>query len=115
MPARQRGAPRRAGWPRNLARIGLAPEVGEDIGRVLDHLARNEVEHAADRLREIIAAVAVLETNPLIGRPASNDQRELVIGRGSHGYVARYRYVTTVDTVFVLALRAQREAGFTRP
>lgn len=98
-----------------MAHIELAPEVGEDVERILDHLARHEVEHAVDRLREIIAAIAVLETNPLIGRPASNDHRELVIGRGSHGYVARYGYVTTVDTVFVLALRAQREAGFTRP
>lgn len=98
-----------------MARIELAPEVGEDLDRILDHLEHHEVEHAAARLREIIAAVDVLQTNPLIGRPASNDKRELVIGRGSHGYVALYRYVTGIDTVFVLAVRAQREAGFAEP
>ena len=54
----------------------------------------------------------MLETNPLIGRPAENGKRELVIGRRSHGYVALYRYVAEIDTVFVLAIRAQREAGF---
>jgi hypothetical protein len=41
-------------------------------------------------------------------------KRELVIGRHSHGYVALYRYVVEIDTVFVLALRSQREAGYAR-
>lgn len=97
-----------------MSRIELAPEVSEDFERILDHLASNEVAHAADRLVEIIEAFGVLATNPLIGRPAINDKRELVIGRGSHGYMALYRYVESIDTVFVLAVRAQREAGFAR-
>ncbi len=98
-----------------MARIELAPEVGEDLDRILDHLQRHEAEHVAARLREIIEAVGVLQTNPLIGRLASHDRRELVIGRGSHGYLALYRDVAEIDTVFVLAVRAQREAGFARP
>lgn len=97
-----------------MTRIELAPEVGEDVERILEHLYRHEVQHGPARLREIIAAIGVLETNPLIGRAASNDKRELVIGRGAHGYVALYRYVASVDVVFVLALRAQREAGLVR-
>ena len=56
----------------------------------------------------------VLESNPLIGRPAANDLRELVIGRGSRGYVALYRCVEALDAVFVLALRSRREAGYRR-
>ena len=52
--------------------------------------------------------------NPLIGRPVYADKRELVIGRRARGYVALYRYVAEIDTVFVLALRSQREAGYTR-
>ena len=48
----------------------------------------------------------------MIGRPANNDKRELVIGRSSHGYVALYRYLVEVDTVFVLAVRSQQEAGY---
>ncbi len=39
---------------------------------------------------------------------------ELVIGRDSHGYVALYCYVAAIDTVFVLAIRSQREAGHAR-
>ena len=39
-------------------------------------------------------------------------KRELVIGRATRGYVALYRYVAVIDTVFVLAVRAQREDGY---
>jgi plasmid stabilization system protein ParE len=95
-----------------MTRIELAPEVGDDFDRILDHLAEYQAENPALRIREIIEAISVLEHNPLIGRPANNDKRELVIGRHSHGYVALYRYVAEVDTVFVLAVRSQREAGF---
>jgi plasmid stabilization system protein ParE len=95
-----------------VSRIELAPEVAEDFERILDHLAHHEVENAGQRIGEIIAALDILEQNPLIGRPAQNDKHELVIGRGSHGYVALYRYVPEMDTVFVLAIRSQREAGY---
>ena len=95
-----------------MSRIELAAEVGDDFDRILDHLAQYQVESPALRIREIIAALNVLEYNPLIGRPANNDKRELVIGRSSHGYVALYRYVVEIDTVFVLAMGSQQEAGY---
>ncbi|MCF8151788.1 MAG: type II toxin-antitoxin system RelE/ParE family toxin [Burkholderiaceae bacterium] len=95
-----------------MSRIELAPEVMGDFERILDHLAQYQVEHHELRIREIIAALDVLEHNPLIGRPASKGKRELVIGRRSHGYLALYRYVAEVDTVFILAVRSQREAGY---
>lgn len=94
-----------------MSHIELAPEVGDDFERILDHLAQYQVENPALRIREIIEAINVLEYNPMIGRPAHNDKRELVIGRRSHGYVALYRYIVEIDTVFVLAIRSQQEAG----
>lgn len=97
-----------------MSRIELAPEVGDDFDRILDHLAQHDVDDAPSRIREIIQAIAVLEQSPLIGRPVQADKRELVIGRRSRGYVALYRYVAEIDIVFVLALRSQREAGYTR-
>lgn len=42
------------------------------------------------------------------------DKRELVIGHGARGCLALYRYVAEIDTVFVLAVRSQREAGYAR-
>lgn len=92
----------------------MAAEVTDDFDRILDHLARHEVRNAPARIREIIQAFDVLETNPLIGRPASGNKRELIIGQHSRGYVALYRYVPEVDTVFILAVRSQREAGYER-
>ena len=97
----------------SVSRIELAPELGEDFDRILDHLARHDVEDPPSRIREIIKAVDVLEHNPFIGRPVDGNMRELVIGRRSRGYLALYCYVAEVDTVFVLALRSQREAGYT--
>lgn len=97
-----------------MSHIELAPEIGEDIDRILEHLAQYEAEDTPDRIREIIQAIAVLEHNPLIGRPAEQEKRELVIGRHARGYVALYRYVPEIDTVFVLALKSQREAGYAR-
>jgi toxin ParE1/3/4 len=95
-----------------MSRIELAPEVGDDLDRVFDHLAEHEVDDIPSRIDEIIQAISVLELNPLIGRPVHGDKRELVIGRRARGYVALYRYVVEIDTIFVLAVRGQKEAGY---
>lgn len=95
-----------------MSAIELAEEVGEDFERILDHLAAYQVEHPEQRMRDIIGALDVLEHNPEIGRPVAAGKRELVIGRGSRGYVALYRYIEQIDTVFVLAIRSQREGGY---
>jgi len=50
-----------------------------------------------------LAAIDVLTINPQIGRPTREEMRELVIGKGSRGYVALYRYLPELDAVFVLA------------
>jgi toxin ParE1/3/4 len=97
-----------------MARIEAAPEVFDDFDRFFEHLIQFEVDDVPGRLAEILQAVEVLATSPLIGRPVEDGKRELVIGRGSHGYVALYRYVTEADTVFLLAVRNQREAGYGR-
>jgi toxin ParE1/3/4 len=97
-----------------MTRIELAPEVGDDFDRILEHLTRHEVDDTPSRILEIVQALDVLGQNPLIGRHADRGNRELVIGRRSRGYVALYRYIEEVDTVFVLAIRNQREAGYLR-
>jgi toxin ParE1/3/4 len=97
-----------------MARIGAAPEVFDDFERSFGYLAEFEVEDVPGRMPEIVQAVDVLTTSPLIGRPVEGGKRELVIGRGSRGYIALYRYVPEADTVFLLAVRSQREAGYGR-
>jgi plasmid stabilization system protein ParE len=54
----------------------------------------------------------MLKRHPLMGRPAEQGLRELLISRGRSGYIALYRYDAKTDTVLVLRVRHQREAGF---
>jgi plasmid stabilization system protein ParE len=98
-----------------MTEIRLAPEIAEDFERILDHLRAHEVADADARLDEILDAIDVLERHPLIGRPTADGPHELVIGRQSRGFVALYRYLPEVDTVFVLAIRNQKEAGYRDP
>lgn len=95
-----------------MARVELLPEVLVDFERFLDHLAVHEAQSASERMAEILSAINILATSPLIGRPVNAGKRELIIGSGTHGYVALYRHVPAIDTVFVLAIRHQKESGF---
>jgi toxin ParE1/3/4 len=95
-----------------VAHIELAPAVLEDIDRFVEHMAHHQAADMPERVDEIIQAIQVLTHSPLIGRPVRQGKRELVIGKGVRGYVALYRYLAEIDTVFILALRAQRESGF---
>jgi plasmid stabilization system protein ParE len=97
-----------------MPRIQLAPEVLDDFDRFFDHLAKHGIPDTPERIGEIIEAIQLLAHSPLIGRKAKGGKRELVIGQASRGCVALYRYVSDVDTVFVLAIRNQRESGYKR-
>jgi plasmid stabilization system protein ParE len=97
-----------------VTRVELAPEVLEDFDRFFDHLARFEVVDAPARIAEIVQAIQILTHSPLIGCPVRGGKRDLVIGKDSRGYVALYRFLARIDTVFVLAIRSQRETGYRR-
>jgi plasmid stabilization system protein ParE len=95
-----------------MTRIELAPQVLDDIDRFIEHMERFDVAEIPRRIGEIIQALDILRHSPRIGRPVRGGQRELLIGRDSGAYVALYRHVADLDTVFILALRSQRERGF---
>ncbi|HYM47204.1 MAG TPA: type II toxin-antitoxin system RelE/ParE family toxin [Burkholderiaceae bacterium] len=96
-----------------MARIVLSERVRDDFDRIFDHVFQYAPESAVARIESIVSALDILETSPLIGRAVQGGQRELIIGSGS-GFVALYRYLSDVDTVFVLAVRSQRESGYKR-
>ena len=98
-----------------MARVRLVPAVFDDLDSIIEHLRQHEAADAEARAQQIMAALDVLADNPLIGRPAGDDRRELLIGRDARGYVALYRYLLVIDTALVLAIRAQREGGYARP
>jgi plasmid stabilization system protein ParE len=97
-----------------MTRIELAPEVFADFDRFFTHIAQFDAGSAPQRIGEIVEAIQILTHSPQMGRPVTNGKRELIIGRATRGYVALYRYIAAIDTVFVLAVRAQREDGFKR-
>ena len=97
-----------------MTRIEVAPEVFDDFDRFFEYIAQHDPDSASARIGEILEAIHILTHSPQIGRPVKGGMRELVIGRASRGYVALYRYVASLDTAFVLAVRSQREVGLKR-
>lgn len=97
-----------------MTRIILAPALKVDFDRIFDFLFEHAPEYAALRIEAIIEAIDILASSPLIGRPVAFGQRELIISTGASGYLALYRYDPVQDTVFVLALRSQRERDYKR-
>lgn len=96
----------------NPVRIELVPEVLEDFDLILAHLAKEAVPDPAGCLEEIIRSIGVLEGHPELGRCPAGGRSDLVIRHLSHDYVALYEYVAAIGTVFVLAIRAGRDAGY---
>ena len=84
----------------------------DDLERLTAFLLETDPAGAADTVDLIAEAVQVLENHPLIGRPVENNLRELVISRGKSGYLALFSYEEENDTVLILAIRHQREAGY---
>ena len=82
------------------------------MDRLADFLLQAEPIAALQTVKLITEAVQVLENHPLIGRPAEEGLKELVISRGKSGYLALYSYEPEHDIVLVLSLRHQREAGY---
>lgn len=64
--------------------------------------------------RLIEGSFALLETEPEMGRVFDDllGLRELIIPFGKSGYVALYRYDIKTDSLYVLAFRHQKEAGY---
>lgn len=95
-----------------MIRVIFAPKVKADFDRIFDFLFEQAPEYAATRIEDIIAAIDILQTSPMIGRPMAFGQRELIISTGKSGYLALYRYDPAKDTAFVLAVRSQRERDY---
>ncbi len=95
-----------------MSRLTYSPQALVDLARLQEFLAAHDPDTALAAAQSIVHGVLVLERHPLIGRPAEDGMRELVISRGRTGYVALYDYLAPIDTVVILALRHQREAGY---
>lgn len=95
-----------------MARLIYARRALADLERLTDFLLETDPAAALRTVDLISEAVQILQNHPLIGRPVEEGMRELVISRGRTGYLALYDYVAAHDTVLLLAIRHQREAGY---
>ena len=84
----------------------------DDIERLSDFLLARDPLAATATAGIIFEALDILTHSPEIGRRVRAGNRELVISRGSSGYLALYRYLPAQQCVLVLALRHQRESGY---
>ncbi|MBL8509233.1 MAG: type II toxin-antitoxin system RelE/ParE family toxin [Chitinimonas sp.] len=96
-----------------MPQVKYAPGAIRDLQRLREFL-RPKNPAAAKRAGEaILKAVQVLGQQPHIGRPIEEmpeEYREWLIDFGDSGYVAWYRI--DADTVTILAVRHQKEAGY---
>lgn len=95
-----------------MAEIVYSDRALQDLDRLTDFLLEADPASAPQTTALIVEAVQVLANHPLIGRPAEEGMRELLISRGHSGYVALYNYEELDDAVLVLSIRHQREAGY---
>ncbi len=95
-----------------MPRIFYSSRALHDLERLFAFLAEQNAEDARLAIELIVDAVVVLERHPDVGRPVRGPIRELVISRGRTGYVALYRVRPALDRVEILAVRHQREAGY---
>ncbi|MGE3876458.1 MAG: type II toxin-antitoxin system RelE/ParE family toxin [Parvibaculaceae bacterium] len=97
-----------------MPRVVVTEGALQGLRRCRDFLAVRAPQAASRAAAAIERKLLLLETAPDMGRPFPElpDLRELVIGFGESGYVALYRHEQATDTVYVLAFRHQREAGY---
>ncbi|MDE1949708.1 MAG: type II toxin-antitoxin system RelE/ParE family toxin [Burkholderiales bacterium] len=84
-----------------------------DVQRLYRFLAPKNLDAAKRAVHAVRQGVKVLGQQPGVGRPIEDmpdEFREWVIDFGDSGYVARYRI--DPDTVTILAVRHQKEAGY---
>lgn len=97
-----------------MPRVIVTEGARQGLERCRRFLATNN-PRAAKRAGQTIARhFMLLESAAEIGRPLSEmpELRELMIEFGDSGYVAMYRYDATVDTLYILAFRHQKETGY---
>jgi addiction module RelE/StbE family toxin len=95
-----------------VAEVVYSRHAFADLDRLADFLAKDAPRVAIAAIDVIRDGIEILERHPLIGRPCEEGLRELLISYGKSGYVALYSYEQEYDVVLVLAIRHQREAGF---
>ena len=95
-----------------MPKVVFLLNAGRNLVKLREFLEEHNKDAAARAARLILDAADSLKKHPLLGRPCGDlpEFRDLVIPFGSAGYVLRYRIED--DTVYVVAVKHMKEAGF---
>lgn len=96
-----------------MPRLIWTPPAVADVQRLYRFLASKNPDAAGRAVSSIRAGVRILAHQPNIGRPVDDmdpEFREWLIRFGESGYVALYHF--DGETVAILAIRHQKEAGY---
>jgi plasmid stabilization system protein ParE len=96
-----------------MPQVRIAPAALRDLERLREFLGTKNPSAAKRAAAAIMKSIQLLGLQPQIGRPIEDmnaEFRELPIEFGDTGYIASYHYAG--DTVTVLAIRHQKEAGY---
>ena len=95
-----------------MAEVVYSRHAFADLERLADFLIKDAPQAAVKAIEVIRDGIEILERHPFVGRSCEEGLRELLISYGKSGYVALYSYEQRQDVVLVLAIRHQREAGY---
>lgn len=97
-----------------MPRVVITEGAAQGLERCRWFLADKNPQAAMRAGQAIERQFALLETEPGIGRPFDDlpELRELIVPFGDSGYVALYHHEVKNDSVYVLAFRHQKEAGY---
>lgn len=96
-----------------MPQVIFAPAAIRDLQRLYDFLRPKSPEAAQRAAQAVRQGVAILGTHPRLGRTIEDLPeafREWLIDFGDSGYIVRYRLDS--DAVTILAIRHQKEAGY---
>ena len=97
--------------PRVIITAGAA---AQGLERSRQFLAEKNPPAAHLAGQAVARTFELLESDSELGRPFHDipELRELIIEFGDAGYVALYRYNVETNTLYFLAFRHQKEAGY---
>lgn len=95
-----------------MATVEITQRALPDLERLFDFIAAESPQKAREQILSVPKAFELLADHPLLGRPAEEGRRELILSRGRYGYIAKYRWLPAEDIVLILAVRHQLEAGY---
>lgn len=96
-----------------MARVEITAVALRDLERLFDFIAAEDPARARDQVLSVRRAFELLADHPMLGRSAEDGRRELILSRGRYGFIAKYRWLPGAEVVLILAVRHQREAGYT--